>query len=124
MLSIDDQKLAEDWIKYHLSQNKNEECRHFSAWETLDKLVREDPELAWVIMEEIRRLDSSDLILSSLAAGPLEDLLALHGRQFIERVETLASQDPGFHRMAGGVWRNNIADDIWRRLKKVAGPSF
>ena len=50
--------------------------------------------------------------------------LALHGTEFIERIEQLGSRDPIFRKLLGAVWQNNIPDDIWRRLKAVAGPSL
>ena len=42
--------------------------------ERLRELVRDDPEAAWDIIQVIRR-EGSDVVLSNLAAGPLEDLL-------------------------------------------------
>jgi hypothetical protein len=64
------------------------------------------------------------LVLANLGAGPLEDLLARHGSEFIEQFETLARQDAEFRRLLGVVWQNNIADDLWLRSKAVAGPSW
>jgi hypothetical protein len=69
-------------------------------------------------------MDGSDSILGNLAAGPLEDLLVDHGPEFIDRVEILARQDRQFRRLLGAVWQNAMSDDLWNRVKAVAGPSW
>ena len=118
-------RLAESWVKlHHLPEEAPERDVHFWAFAQLNALVRDEPELAWQVAEAIRQLDISDQILANLAAGPIEDLLALHGEEFIDRVEALAQQDAVFKKMLGAVWRNDISDSVWRRLRAVAGPSF
>ena len=50
--------------------------------------LRDQPEQAWeVILEILDKIDPqpSDKFFQLLAAGPLEDLLAHHGEEFIER---------------------------------------
>jgi hypothetical protein len=54
----------------------------------------------------------------------LEDLLVQHGPQYIDAIENLASHDEQFRKLLGALWKNNIADDVWVRLKRVAGPFF
>jgi hypothetical protein len=66
----------------------------------------------------------SDRAFAVLAAGPLEDLLAYHGSEFIDRVETEARRNPRFRDLLGGVWRNTITDDIWARVEKIRGPGW
>jgi hypothetical protein len=125
MTPIDIHRVAQDWVTYHLLRRREQEnSRYFCAFEKLYDMVRGEPEEAWMIMEQIRRLDSSDSILANLAAGPMEDLLVHHGNQFIERIETLARKDAIFRKMLGAVWRNKISEDIWKRLNAVAGPDF
>jgi Family of unknown function (DUF6869) len=117
--------LAHDWAHYQgLPGRERERGPYFRAMVRLAELVRDDPELAWPVILEIPRIDASDMMLANVAAGPLEDLLVNHGSEFIERVEALAKIDPVFRKMLGAVWKNNISDDIWARLKVVAGPTF
>jgi aminoglycoside 6'-N-acetyltransferase I len=65
------------------------------------------------------REDVSEDTLSVLAAGPLEDLLACDGPNFIDRVEQLAKSDAKFNWLLGGVWRNSMTDDVWKRVQAV-----
>jgi hypothetical protein len=51
----------------------------------------------------------------------MEDLLARHGAVFIERIESKAAQNPLFRHLLAGVWRNEIAQDIWDRVVAARG---
>ncbi len=125
MLPVDRKKLAQAWVKHTLAAaEKVDESPHFEAVEIISRMVEDDPEVAWGILEDIRQIDSSDIILANLAAGPLEDLLVFHGDDFIDCIEDIASHEPLFRKMLGAVWRNRISDEVWRRLQAVAGPSF
>jgi uncharacterized protein DUF6869 len=117
--------LATDWVHYHrLPRKEQGNSPYFRAFERLHELVRDEPELAWPVIREIRQIDASGAILANLAAGPVEELLVHHGSEFIERIEALGKDDPVFRKMLGAVWKNRIADDVWGRLKAVAGPTF
>ena len=118
--------LAEAWIEYfQLPEGAQESSGDRSAFEQLYDLVCDHPEAAWTIIQELWALNQTDRMLAIIAAGPLEDLLCRHGSDFIERIEQLAEQDPILKKLLGAVWgRNRMADDVWRRLRAVAGPTF
>ncbi len=96
----------------------------FRSTEQLTDMCEEDPESAWNVIHEIIISDQSDKILASVGAGPFEDLMAKHGAQFISRVELCARLDKAFRRMLGTVWKNQMADDVWDRIRKMAPPSW
>ncbi|SDU31743.1 DUF6869 domain-containing protein [Halopseudomonas salegens] len=110
-----DESLSTKWIEYHATGNKD----LFWAWEELESMVRKAPEHAWLQILDIAAATENQEVLSSLAAGPLEDLIALHGLNFIERLETKARQNPEIARLVTGVWRNNIPDSVWERLHAI-----
>ena len=117
--------IADAWIKYqYLSGRERETSALFDAWLRLNDLTRDEPETAWPIIQEMWSLDQSDFILANIAAGPVEDLLRIHGPGFIGRVEQLAKRDPVFRKLLGAVWRAGMAKGVWERLKAVAGPTF
>ena len=91
----------------------------FWAFEELDDLCTDSPEDAWEIILGVLARDLSDEDIGMLAAGPLEDLLARHGRSIIERVEHEARRNPAFASLLGGVWQNTMSDDIWTRVMAV-----
>ena len=116
--------LAEAWIEHELRSCETVSEATFWAWQELDGLVQCEPEEAWKVIEAIRGVNGSDLILANLAAGPVEDLLAKHGTQFIDRMETLARGDRQFRKLLGAVWPSGIPEQVWSRIKGIAGPSF
>lgn len=115
-----DEEIAKDWIalEYAEEGSQTHESK-FWAYMVLDDLRVEDPERCWLILNKIIDIDSSDLILMNLAAGPLEDLLVTHGSDFIGRIESAAKSDPRFRMMLKMVWRNNMPEVVWERVQRV-----
>ena len=80
-------------------------------------VVHDEQETAWLAILLILERELSEDQTSVLAAGPLEDLLALHGAQFIERVEAEAVRNPRFNHLLGGVWQNRVSQETWERVQ-------
>jgi hypothetical protein len=111
--------LARDWIRYYRAEKGSPE-REAAAWATdLYELECHDPESLWLPILAIHAKDQSPCIQQGLSAGPVEELLAKHGENFIERMEIEARRDPMFAKLLGGVWKNSMRDDVWRRLQTV-----
>ena len=108
-LAPDDEAVVASWFVYNAK---------FWAWEGLQELVKDDPEKAWQAIEMLACHPNADDVLDSIAAGPLEDLLAAHGARFVARVEQQARRDDRFRACLGGVWLNpeDVPEDILRRL--------
>lgn len=123
-------KLAEAWIEHSTHRIERDEDNvfhevrgkdHFEAWETLDRLCRDDPDVCWEIILEILHTPHHESVTWQLAAGPLEDLLARHGDEFIDRVEARAKVDPTFKDLLGGVWQNATSSPIWACVESIRG---
>ena len=69
------------------------------------------------------KLDLNAKTIEVLAAGPLEQVLANHGEAIIDRVELLARIEPQFSSLLGGVWQNNMSEEVWIRVKKSSNRS-
>ena len=94
---------------------------NFWTLEELSRLCRKQPELCWEIILEILRTPHHESVDWALAAGPLEDLLAWHGTEFIEKVEEQARSNPKFKELLGGVWQNTTPKELWARVEAVRG---
>jgi len=94
---------------------------HWWAWEAMDRACHKEPELAWKLIITVLSLTESDRVIENLGAGPLEDLLAIHGDKLIDRAETLASQEPKFHRCLSHTWQNNMSPGVWKRVCRATG---
>jgi hypothetical protein len=117
--------LAQRWTSFFsLPDNEKETSPLFSAYEEMVDLVDRNPETAWDVILKIRTLSHTDLLLAILAGGPLEDLLAQHGEQFIDRCEALAKEDNDFLYLLTGVWGSNrMQKDLWARLSTITKES-
>lgn len=114
--------IADAWIEYHhAGELADEHNKNFWAYEKLSELTRNDPEIAWKLIIMIFQRDPCEAILANLAAGPLEDMLGEHGANFIQRIEDLAHEDVLFRKMLGCIWKNQISDSVWMRLKALNG---
>jgi len=54
---------------------------------SLYAVCSDDPETAWVFILKVLQENLTEEQKALLAAGPVEDLLALHGAKFIDHVE-------------------------------------
>ena len=117
--------LADAWIA---GQQKaaSREVKRQSEWaaERLDDLAFTGPEAALAAIWAISERSDDEWVLACLAAGPLEDLLVRHGPAVVAAVEARARADAKARKLLGAVWRNAIAEPVWRRLRKLAGPSW
>ena len=112
-------QIVEAWIAAE-EADEGSPVRESNWWaisQVIDWSLDRDGERLWQFITEAYKRDLSDKVFSSLAAGPLEDLLAKQGTEFIERVEELARKDPHFNSLLGGVWRNTMTDEIWQRVQ-------
>lgn len=79
------------------------------------------PDDCWVAILEILSRNPPQEVINVLAAGPLEDLIADHGSEFIERIELESRRNPAFRHLLGGVWQRGGPLEIWARVQKVQG---
>lgn len=92
----------------------------YEAWEEMRALAQEsDPRAAWRIVQEVLpRL--SDQQIGYLAAGPEEDLIDFHWRDFESAMAALAESSPRFREALActrpGPW---VPDDVRRRFEDM-----
>lgn len=103
-------EVVEDWLL-------NSELEDGEA--TMADSLAEAPETAWAAILALVQRDLTPDQTALLAAGPMEDLLAMYGPQFIERVEREAAANPRFNYLLGGVWQNQMSLEIWARVQKA-----
>lgn len=115
-------KLANAWIKltklaWEVGYTSPKVDELYWASEEMIDLVSKNPYVAWDVILTILKIDESIIIMANLSAGPLEDLLAYHGEDFIVLVETEARKNPMFAILLGGVWKNGMKEDVWNRVQ-------
>ncbi len=80
-------------------------------------------EAVWRFVLKVIARSAPQQVLGYLAAGLLEDLIAIHGAAFIERIETEARLNPVFRQTLHGVWRNSTPSELWARVERARGPA-
>ena len=116
-------QLLDEWLKWAEWSAKPDrdtsEADNLIGFDEFDWFVRKQPELAWQAIVAATHDPRIVAHFDVLAAGPVEDLLSLHGPSFIDRVETEAQANPNFASLLGGVWRLNMTDEVWVRVQAV-----
>lgn len=126
-MTVDTQRLAQAWIAHwreHAATGGFPDTT--GSWD-VDRLAREEPEVAWTVILEILsdiKVDPSESLFQVLAAGPMEDLLVEHGYSFISRVEQQSKIDPSFRLLLGGVWPNSMSQEVWERVLRCRGEAW
>ena len=95
------------------------ETNWWAVSEVMEWALEGDGDRLWQFILETYKRDPPDEVIAVLAAGPLEDLLAKRGEDFIDRIEELARKDPNFNHVLGGVWRNRITGEVWQRIEAI-----
>ena len=112
-------QIVDAWIAAENAEHDSPEYE--SNWwaisQVLDWGVEGEGELLWRFITAAYQRDLAEKAVGVLAAGPLEDLLAKRGPDFIDRVEEIARRDPKFNDLLGGVWRSTMTDEVWRRVQ-------
>jgi hypothetical protein len=114
-------KIITAWIA--AQQAKQGSPEYAKNWwavsEVMDWELEGEGDRLWQFILEIYKRDLSDKVIGVLTAGPVEDLLAKRGVEFIDRIEELARKDPKFNYLLGGVWRNAMSEEVWQRVQAI-----
>jgi hypothetical protein len=98
----DCETLISEWLRYAESGDKD----LFWAYESLAELIDDDPPFAYKIVLELVHRPMSEGVFDLAAAGPLEDLIAWHGRDVIDIIEQEVIRDETLRRALSRVWLN------------------
>lgn len=112
-------ELADAWIRYWQAPEDSAERGDFDLAMRFHDIEYHQPEILWAMILAIHSRDQSTHIQQVLSAGPVENLLALHGEEFIDRVESEAQRDPSFAKLLGSVWKNRMSDEVGQRVQAV-----
>lgn len=86
------------------------------AFDDACDLLKDAPEVCWRFIELAAEADLTNEQAAYFAAGPVEDILSGHGKDFIERLEVGARRMPVMKMFAAAVWRGRMSDAVWARV--------
>lgn len=111
-------ELAHAWVEQYSKSDRDRDDNFFAMMDFERDLREEDPHRAIDVIVEILRNETNPVLLSLLAAGPLEDVISM---DTINRIEREAKSDKRFHDLLGGVWYNRASDELRARLDVLVG---
>lgn len=108
------------WVDAYISvydsdDSLDEEHPCYWAIEKFADLEADSPELCWQVIRKIVERQPVHRVLANLAAGPLEELVELHGPQYIDRIEKEAQSNSDFRVLLRELWETTN-ESIWSRI--------
>jgi hypothetical protein len=111
-------ELARAWVEQYSKSERDRDDNFFAMMDYERDLREEDPGKAIDLIIEILKIETNPVMLSLLAAGPLEDVISM---ETIDRIEREASVNKRFHDLLGGVWYYRAPDELKARLDALVG---
>ncbi|MEW8139520.1 MAG: DUF6869 domain-containing protein [Candidatus Thiodiazotropha endolucinida] len=122
MKSSDDHIIAKSWVAMHLAGSGTKVYEeNFWSYEKLDDLVHKDPLRALEIIKAIIMVNSSELILSNLGAGPIENLMCYNDAAVIDDIQIEAEANLLFKKAMSSTWLDSSDTKYLERFYKIAG---
>ncbi|MBI5262301.1 MAG: hypothetical protein HY852_10860 [Bradyrhizobium sp.] len=111
-------ELARAWVEQYSKSDRDRDDNLFAIMDYERELREEDPEKAIDLILEILKIETNPVLLSLLAAGPLEDVISM---ETIDRIEREAAADTRFRKLLGGIWYYGVRDELKARLDALIG---
>ena len=112
--------LARAWVEQYSRSERDQDDNLFAIMEFERDLREDDPDGTIDLILEILKIEANPVLLSLLAAGPLEDVISAGT---IDRIEREARVNERFRDLLGGVWYYRAPDDVKTRLDALVGES-
>ena len=112
--------ICDQWIQAVDSDYKTKEgYNHWSVDYIGGLHLEQKYEELWEMIKILYPKKMKALTFAVLAAGSVEELLSGAGKQYIDRIESLAKNDERFNQLLGGVWKSDIDEAVWERVEAV-----
>ena len=111
-------QLARAWVEQYSKSDRDRDDNFFVLMDFERDLREDDPDRAIDLILEILDIETNPVLLSMLAAGPLEDVISMNS---IDRIEREAGADTRFRDLLGGVWYLRAPEELKARLDALIG---
>ncbi|AMA60424.1 DUF6869 domain-containing protein [Bradyrhizobium sp. CCGE-LA001] len=112
--------LARAWVEQYSKSDRDQDDNLFAIMDFERDLREEDPDGLIDLVLEVLKIEANPVLLSLLAAGPLEDVI---NAATIDRIEREARVNERFRELLGGVWYYRAPDELKARLDALIGES-
>jgi hypothetical protein len=109
--------LISEWLRYAELGKKDV----YWAYDALADLIDRDPVLGWEMILELVHRATPGRVFDLVAAGPLEDLVAWHGREVIGLIEQRVRDDEDLRGALSRVWvgQDTLDPETLERLRNL-----
>ena len=111
-------QLARIWVEQYSKSDRDRDDNFFALMDFERDLREEDPDRAIDLILEILKIETNPVLLSMLAAGPMEDVISMNT---IDRIEREAAANKRFADLLGGVWYFRAPEELKARLDALIG---
>jgi len=111
-------ELARAWVEQYSKSDRDRDDNFFALMDFERDLREEDADRAIDLILAILDIETNPVLLSMLAAGPLEDVISMTS---IDRIEREAKVNKRFHDLLGGVWYFRAPEELKARLDALIG---
>lgn len=111
-------QLARAWVEQYSKSDRDRDDNFFVLMDFERDLGEGDPDRAIDLILEILDIETNPVLLTMLAAGPLEDVISMNT---IDRIEREAAVNKRFHDLLGGVWYFRAPEELKARLDALIG---
>ncbi len=120
---LDIENIAKNWIEAQCF-DVDEVGYKERSW-AVDKCIEmaiSDPDNLFEIVKAVFEANSSQKILESLGAGPLEDLMVYHGNLYISIIEDYINLNPEFKEVVRKVRLDSedVSSDVLKKFIKIS----
>lgn len=112
--------LARAWVEQYSKSDRDQDDNLFAIMDFERDLREDDPDRMIDLILEILKIEANPVLLSLLAAGPLEDVISAGT---IDRIEREARGNERFRDLLGGVWYYRAPEELKTRLDALIGES-
>ncbi|MFB6418542.1 MULTISPECIES: DUF6869 domain-containing protein [Bradyrhizobium] len=113
-------ELAGAWVEQYSKSDRDRDDNLFAIMDFERDLREEDPDGLIDLVLEILKIEANPVLLSLLAAGPLEDVI---NAATIDRIEREARVNERFRDLLGGIWYYRAPEALKARLDALIGES-
>ncbi|MFB6447147.1 DUF6869 domain-containing protein [Bradyrhizobium tunisiense] len=118
--SLSTAALARAWVEQYSKSDRDQDDNLFAIMDFERDLREEDPDGLIDLVLEVLKIEANPVLLSLLAAGPLEDVI---NAATIDRIEREARVNERFRDLLGGIWYYRAPDELKARLDALIGES-
>ena len=110
-------ELIDAWVSYY---ETNDEQYSWASEDVIMMTMFGSAEEAWqFINEALPKCENKKNAFFNLAAGPLENFLSKHGKEYLDTICIKTREDSLFRQLIRGVWTSGIDQEVCRKIEKA-----